>query len=41
LLPLDLGWFPEKINSEVDVIILGMHAKKDNPELLEAKKKMD
>ena len=38
LLPLDLGWFPEKINSEVDVIILGMHAKKDNPELLEAKK---
>jgi UDP-N-acetylmuramate: L-alanyl-gamma-D-glutamyl-meso-diaminopimelate ligase len=38
LLPLNLGWFPEKINSEIDVIILGMHAKKDNPELLEAKK---
>ena len=39
LLPLNLGWFPEKINSEVDVVILGMHAKKDNPELLEAQKK--
>ena len=38
LLPEDLGWFPEKINSKVDVVILGMHAKKDNPELLEAKK---
>ena len=37
LLPKDLGWFPEKINSEVDIIILGMHAKKDNPELLLAK----
>ena len=39
LLPHNLGWFPEKINSEVDVVILGMHAKKDNPELLEAQKK--
>ena len=37
LLPKDLGWFPEKINSEVDIVILGMHAKKDNPELLLAK----
>ena len=39
LLPHNLGWFTEKINSEVDVVILGMHAKKDNPELLEAQKK--
>ena len=39
LLPKDFGWFPKKINSEVDVVILGMHAKKDNPELLEAQKK--
>ena len=37
LLPKELGWFPEKITKEVDVIILGMHAKADNPELLKAK----
>ena len=36
LLPESFGWFPEKISSEIDVIILGMHAKKDNPELLKA-----
>lgn len=36
LLPEEFGWFPEKINSDLDVIILGMHAKKDNPELLKA-----
>ena len=36
LLPFEFGWFPEKISSELDVIILGMHAKKDNPELLKA-----
>lgn len=36
LLPKEFGWFPEKINSDLDVIILGMHAKKDNPELLKA-----
>jgi len=36
LLPNDFGWFPEKIASDLDVIILGMHAKKDNPELLKA-----
>ncbi len=36
LLPKEFGWFPEKISSELDVIILGMHAKKDNPELLRA-----
>ena len=38
LLPINLGWFPEKINPEVDIVILGMHAKRDNPELLEAQK---
>ena len=37
LLPKDLGWFPEKINSEIDIVILGMHAKKNNPELIKAK----
>ncbi len=36
LLPQD-GWFPDKITSEIDVVILGMHAKPDNPELLKAK----
>ena len=36
LLPEAEGWFPEKINDHLDVIILGMHAKKDNPELLQA-----
>ncbi|MDC3285375.1 Mur ligase family protein [Flavobacteriaceae bacterium] len=36
LLPEAFGWFPEKITSDLDVIILGMHAKQDNPELLKA-----
>jgi len=36
LLPEAFGWFPEKITTELDVVILGMHAKKDNPELLKA-----
>lgn len=37
LLPENVGWFPEKITSDVDAVILGMHAKADNPELLKAK----
>ena len=36
LLPEEFGWFPEKITKDVDAIVLGMHAKKDNPELLKA-----
>jgi UDP-N-acetylmuramate: L-alanyl-gamma-D-glutamyl-meso-diaminopimelate ligase len=36
LLPEELGWFPEKITSDIDSVILGMHAKADNPELLKA-----
>ncbi|MCF6347817.1 MAG: Mur ligase domain-containing protein [Flavobacteriaceae bacterium] len=36
LLPEGFGWFPEKIHSELDAVILGMHAKVDNPELLKA-----
>jgi UDP-N-acetylmuramate: L-alanyl-gamma-D-glutamyl-meso-diaminopimelate ligase len=36
LLPTALGWFPEKITSSIEAIILGMHAKADNPELLKA-----
>jgi UDP-N-acetylmuramate: L-alanyl-gamma-D-glutamyl-meso-diaminopimelate ligase len=37
LLPDNLGWFPNKITSDLDAIILGMHAKLDNLELLKAK----
>ncbi len=36
LLPVEFGWFPEKINTDLDAIVLGMHAKADNPELLKA-----
>ena len=36
LLPTAFGWFPEKITSDIEAIILGMHAKADNPELLKA-----
>jgi UDP-N-acetylmuramate: L-alanyl-gamma-D-glutamyl-meso-diaminopimelate ligase len=36
LLPQKEGWFPEKIDSSTDVVMLGMHASKDNPELLKA-----
>jgi UDP-N-acetylmuramate: L-alanyl-gamma-D-glutamyl-meso-diaminopimelate ligase len=37
LLPAEFGWFPEKITSDIDAVILGMHAKADNPELQKAK----
>jgi len=36
ILPETFGWFPEKITSSIDAVILGMHAKADNPELLKA-----
>ena len=36
LLPESYGWFPEKITSDLEAIVLGMHAKADNPELLKA-----
>ena len=36
LLPERYGWFPEKITNQLDAIVLGMHAKADNPELLKA-----
>ncbi|WP_417558078.1 UDP-N-acetylmuramate--L-alanine ligase [Mesoflavibacter zeaxanthinifaciens] len=36
LLPEQFGWFPEKITDKLDAIVLGMHAKADNPELLKA-----
>lgn len=37
ILPKELGWFPEKITSDIDAVILGMHAHADNPELARAK----
>ena len=37
LLPEKMGWFADKITTEIDAIVLGMHAKEDNPELLRAK----
>lgn len=36
LLPEQDGWFPDKIDSSINTIILGMHARADNPELLKA-----
>ena len=36
LLPVTFGWYPEKLSTALDAVILGMHAKKDNPELLRA-----
>ena len=36
LLPAATGWFPEKITPSLDSVILGMHARADNPELLRA-----
>ena len=37
LLPKKVGWDAEKISKELDAVILGMHAKSDNPELLKAR----
>ena len=36
ILPEKFGWYPEKIRNDIDVVILGMHAKPDNPELIKA-----
>lgn len=36
LLPVAVGWYPEKIHPNLDAVILGMHARADNPELLRA-----
>jgi len=37
LLPEQSGWFPEKIHPGLDAVILGMHAREDNPELIRAR----
>ncbi|WP_026933526.1 UDP-N-acetylmuramate--L-alanine ligase [Christiangramia echinicola] len=36
ILPESTGWFTENISKDLDAVILGMHAKADNPELLKA-----
>ena len=37
LLPDKIGWHPSRITKDLDAVILGMHARADNPELLKAK----
>jgi UDP-N-acetylmuramate: L-alanyl-gamma-D-glutamyl-meso-diaminopimelate ligase len=37
LLPDKIGWRPEIITNDIDLVVLGMHARKDNPELTRAK----
>ena len=36
LLPEEDGWHPDKLDESIDVVVLGMHARLDNPELLKA-----
>lgn len=36
ILPKEIGWNTNSISKELDAVIIGMHAKKDNPELLRA-----
>jgi UDP-N-acetylmuramate: L-alanyl-gamma-D-glutamyl-meso-diaminopimelate ligase len=36
LLPKNDGWHPDKLDKSIDAVMLGMHASKDNPELLKA-----
>jgi UDP-N-acetylmuramate: L-alanyl-gamma-D-glutamyl-meso-diaminopimelate ligase len=37
ILPESVGWNADVISSELDAVILGMHAREDNPELLKAR----
>lgn len=36
LLPPETGWFPDKVSPDIDVVIVGMHARSDNPELVKS-----
>ena len=36
ILPETVGWHPEKISTDLDAVIVGMHARINNPELLKA-----
>ncbi len=37
LLPASIGWSEQNISPDLDAVILGMHARADNPELIKAK----
>ncbi len=37
LLPESIGWYPERVTPNLDAVVLGMHARANNPELLRAK----
>lgn len=37
ILPEETGWFPDKIKGDLNAVILGMHAREDNPELIRAR----
>lgn len=37
ILPVKDGWYPERLTGDIDTVILGMHARIDNPELAKAK----
>jgi UDP-N-acetylmuramate: L-alanyl-gamma-D-glutamyl-meso-diaminopimelate ligase len=37
LLPDAIGWFPDKIKGDLSAVIVGMHAREDNPELIRAR----
>ncbi|HLN21825.1 MAG TPA: Mur ligase family protein [Bacteroidales bacterium] len=37
LLPEEYGFFPERITASIETVILGMHAREDNPELIKAR----
>jgi len=36
LLPESMGWEESRVTDEIDAVILGMHAREDNPELKKA-----
>jgi len=38
ILPDKIGWDENRVTSDLDAVILGMHARENNPELLKAKK---
>jgi UDP-N-acetylmuramate: L-alanyl-gamma-D-glutamyl-meso-diaminopimelate ligase len=38
LLPKQTGWSPGRISPDLDTVIVGMHAREDNPELIRASK---
>ncbi|MBE0668720.1 MAG: peptidoglycan synthetase, partial [Bacteroidales bacterium] len=37
ILPEKEGWYPEKLTEDIDIVIVGMHARPDNPELAAAR----